>query len=342
VSTRGSSTLSAGWATADITPARTCELYGQYYQRVSRGIRDQLSVTALALEGPCNDRTLGQALFVSCDQGLTDGSLVKEVRGRLAASVADFDPSRLVISATHTHNAPSPFDPLKWWKHDPAYLSFEEYRSVLVDALTAAGSQAWKNRAPALVGIGVSFATMGHCRRPLYLDGSADMYGATNRPDFVGMEGGQDDTIGVIGTWSEAGELTGIVVNVSCPSQVMEAQYVVTADLFGEMRRRLREKLGEHLNVLCQVGAAGDQAPRDLTLPPCSGKTYWDEAGMMELGGRLAEAVAEALPRAQEARRRSFLLRHVVRQPRLPIRAVSPQEHAHAAAELAALLASPA
>jgi hypothetical protein len=337
--TRDSSTVSAGWATADITPSRTSELYGQYYQRVAEGVRDPLSVTALALEQECEDRKLGQALLISCDQAMIDRDLLETVRGRLAAAIPDFHPSRLVISATHTHNAPSAFDPLKWWKHDPAFLSFEEYREVLIDAIAAAAARSWKSRAPAKVGVGVGLATVGHCRRPLYLDGTAEMYGSTNRPDFIGMEGGQDDTIGVIGTWSEAGELTGLLVNVSCPSQVMEARYVVTADMFGEMRRRLREKLGKDLNILCQVGAAGDQAPRDLTLPHRLGPTYWDEAGMVELGGRLADAVAETVPRARSASRTSLPLRHVVRRPRLPIRTVSPQEHAHAAAQLAALAA---
>ena len=66
------------------------------------------------------------------------------------------------------------------------------------------------------------------------------MYGATDRPDFIGMEAGQDDTVGVIGVWTGKGELTGLLVNVVCPSQVMEATYVVTADMFGEMRRLLR------------------------------------------------------------------------------------------------------
>jgi hypothetical protein len=334
-----SSTLRAGWATADITPTRTSELYGQYYQRVAEGVRDPLSVTALALEQQCENRKIGQALLVSCDQAMIDRALVETVRERLAAAVTDFDPSRLVISATHTHNAPSAIDLLKWWKHDPAFLSFEEYRTVLIDAVAAAASRAWKSRAPAHLGTGAGFATIGHCRRPMYLDGTAEMYGATNRPDFVGMEGGQDDTIGVIGTWSETGELTGLLVNVSCPSQVMEARYVVTADMFGEMRRRLREKLGKDLNVLCQVGAAGDQAPRDLTLPPRTGPTYWDEAGMVELGSRLADAVTETLPRAHAARQRSIVLRHDVRLRRLPIRTVSPREHARAAAELAALVA---
>ena len=329
--------LKAGWGTADITPTRTSELFGQYYRRVAKSVRDPLSVTALAMEQACVDPAQGQAILVSCDQAMVDRMLLATVREKLGKQIPDFEASRLVISATHTHNAPAADDPLKWWQHDPTLLSMEEFRHLLLDALAAAAAQAWKSRADAHIGAASCLASVGHCRRPLYLDGSSEMYGATDRPDFIGMEGGQDDTVGLIGVWTGKGELTGLLVNVVCPSQVMEATYVVTADMFGEMRRQLRERLGKNVSVLCQVGAAGDQAPRDLTRPYRGGSTYWDEAGLVELGGRLADAVMEALPRAQAARQGGTLLRHVVCNPRLPLRTVSPHEYARAVSELAAL-----
>ena len=39
-----------GWDIQDITPAQPVELIGQYYQRISKGVRDPLSVSALAME----------------------------------------------------------------------------------------------------------------------------------------------------------------------------------------------------------------------------------------------------------------------------------------------------
>lgn len=339
MSTPTAEIVKAGWGTADITPTRTAELYGQYYQRVARSVRDPLSVTALALEQACDERAEGQAILVSCDQAMIGRALLETVRERLQKQIPDFDASRLVLNATHTHNAPAADDPLMWWQHDPKLLGMEEFRPLLIDAVTTAAVQAWKGRADSHLGASTGFASVGHCRRPMYLDGSSEMYGATDRPDFVGMESGQDDTVGVIGVWTGTGDLTGLLVNVVCPSQVMEATYVVSADMYGEMRRQLRERLGKNVSVLCQVGAAGDQAPRDLTRPHREGPTYWDDAGMVELGGRLADAVMEALPRAQTARQRGTILRHVIASPRLPIRMVSPAEYARAVSELAALAA---
>jgi len=331
--------LRVGWGTADITPRKTAELFGQYYQRVAVSVRDPLGVTAIALEEQSAGTPLGQAILVSCDQAMVDPQILAAARERLRARIPDFDASRLVISATHIHTAPAARDPLQWWRHDPSMLREEDYREVLLDGVVSAAAAAWTSRVPAAVGVAFGHASIGYCRRPHYLDGSSEMYGTTDRADFVGMEGGHDDTVGVMGAWDERGRLTGLVVNVPCPSQVMEATYVVTADMFGEMRRRVQEQLGRPLPIVAQVGAAGDQAPRDLTKPYRAGPTYWDEAGMLELGGRIAAAVAEALPRAEAARRPDAVLRHEALALQLPLRTVSLAEYARATAELAALAA---
>ncbi|MBN1834954.1 MAG: hypothetical protein JW820_03830 [Spirochaetales bacterium] len=328
--------ISAGWGFADVTPKKTMGLYGQYYQRTAAGVRDPLSVTALALEQPASGAS-GQAILISCDQVFVERPVVESLRERLRRSLPDFDPSRLIVSATHTHCGPTSSDPLQWWKANPAVLSPEEFRVTLVEGMEAAAVQAWRGRQPALVGAAAGYASVGHCRRALYLDGSAEMYGATDRPDFAGMESGEDDTVGVLAFWTMGGSLTGLLVNVVCPSQVMEATYEVTADMFGEMRRRLGERYGSHLRVLCQIGAAGDISPRDLTRPHRQGPTYWDEEGLLELGARLADAVVQALPQAEASRRDQAVFRHEVRLLNLPIRTVSAEDYARAAAELAAL-----
>jgi hypothetical protein len=339
VSAKANEGIKAGWGTGDITPRRTSELYGQYYRRVAKTVRDPISVTALALEQLSAGKGAGQAIFISFDQAMVDTGLGETVRERLGKEIPDFDPSRLILNATHTHSAPAGYDPLQWWQHDPALLSNTEFREVLVSAAVGAAVQAWKGRAAAQAGTACGLASVGHCRRPMYLDGSSEMYGSTDRPDFMGMEGSQDDTVGVIAFWNAQGKLSGLMVNVVCPSQVMESTYVVTADMYGEMRRLLRERLGKDIFVLCHVGAAGDQAPRDLTVPHRGGPTYWDEAGLVELGKRLADAVVQALPAAEAARTDSPVFRHEVARPRLPLRMVSPAEYAQAVSELAALVA---
>ena len=332
--------LKAGWGWADITPPRTTELYGQYYQRISTGVHDPLSVTALALEQDEPGGKPHQAVLVSCDQAMIErDELLLPLRERIRTALPDLDPSLLVVSATHTHCAPNSSDPLKWWTHDERYLTQAEFRGILLKGLEDAIVHAWRSRAPSSTGSAIGFASVGHCRRPMYNDGSAQMYGSTDRPDFAGMEGGEDDTVGVIGVWDAAGALTGLVVNVVCPSQVMEATRMVTADMLGEMRRLLKERYGAGINVLCHVGAAGDIAPRDLTRPWRGGPTFWDEAGMKLLGARLAETVIDAEPRAEAARQACPLFDHETFTARLPMRTVALETYARSVAEYAALTA---
>lgn len=58
--------------------------------------------------------------------------------------------------------------------------------------------------------------------------------------------------------------LTGVIVNVACPSQVVELKKLISADYIGAARRKIKERLGKNVFVLPQISAAGDQSPRDL------------------------------------------------------------------------------
>ena len=65
-------------------------------------------------------------------------------------------------------------------------------------------------------------------------------------------------------TWNESGDVTGVVCNVPCPSQVHELHHYITADFWAPTRNAIREKLGKNVYVLPMCGAAGDVAPVDL------------------------------------------------------------------------------
>jgi len=171
-------------------------------------------------------------------------------------------------------------------------------------------------------------AAVGHNRRVLYADGTAQMYGRTDRPDFSGMEGGRDDGVELLFTWDGAGELTGVVANVPCPSQVVEHLYVISADYWGEVRKQLRERLTPGLCVLPLCGAAGDQSPRDLVRLTRGEPDLWNEPGLAELGCRIADAVERALPTASADVRTEAVLRHVSEMLELPARKVTSEEAA--------------
>ena len=60
-----SDTLYIGWASADITPDHPVLLRGQFHARISEGVMDPLTVTALAIESG-RRRPSEKAILISC------------------------------------------------------------------------------------------------------------------------------------------------------------------------------------------------------------------------------------------------------------------------------------
>lgn len=315
-----------GWADADITPDGRLDLYGQYYPRPSEGIHSRLGATVLVVGAGASR----PSLLASLDTTGIPADFMEELRARLRDRIPDLDPSRVLVCATHTHNAgalsearntPKPED---WRKQISCVIAIAEYRQFVIERLSDAAVRAWESRQPAGLSPARDFAVLGHCRRALYADGSCEMYGDVSRRDFLGMEGGEDSTVQLLFTCDARKRPTGVVVNVACPSQVMEATRVISSDFMGEARRLLKRQFGPDFGVLCQVAAAGCQSPRHL--PLTRDDTFWSDRGVQILGRRLFEAVARAAGGATESWHFSGAHFHGTRKIRLPRRRVSSAE----------------
>jgi hypothetical protein len=327
-----------GWAARDITPTSPCELAGQYYRRVATDIRDRLQVTAWAVESGAPGRRGQQAVMASVDVVGIAVEVLRAVRRRVAGRVRDLDPRCIILSAIHTHNAPPIRFSLPWLKRDPSVLSDEAYSEQVIAQTVDAIEEAWRRRKPGYVSWALGQARVGHCRRAWYADGTAEMYGRTDRPDFLGMEAGEDSGVDMVFCWDGRKKPTGVVVNVPCPSQVMEATYRVTADYMGEVRRLLREQYGRGFHVLPQISAAGDQSPRDLTRNYRGAEPdLWHEDGVVELGGRVAATVVSRYKSARSTMRERVEFAHVVKALRLPVWRATPPDYRRARAMLRGL-----
>ncbi|HTO24188.1 MAG TPA: neutral/alkaline non-lysosomal ceramidase N-terminal domain-containing protein, partial [Spirochaetia bacterium] len=333
-----SGSLRIGWAEIDVTPESTIDLWGQYYHRKSRGIHSRLSATALAVES----EGAAASVLVSVDSAGFQSDFQDEVRRALRSRVSGLDAGKVVLNATHTHNAPG-VDLIKgigWLKELPDVMPIRQYRGFLADRICTAVSEAWAARRPAGVGNALGHARVGHCRRAVYYNRTAEMYGLTDRDDFAGMEGGEDSGVDLLFTFDPAGKPVGVILNLACPSQVMESTYLVSSDFMGETRRRLKERFGADFRVLAQIGAAGCQSPRDLARGYRGAEPdFWHEDGVTEIGRRLLAAVEEALPRAAARIDYSPAVRHTATTVSLPRRRASEQDRAAAQRELAALTA---
>lgn len=334
--------LAIGWAAVDITPERPAALCGQFGIRISTGIHDRLSATALAIEARDEGGVVDQAVIVSADLvGIRKRNLerIREFARPLAPGL---DPTKIVVATTHTHTAPVLVDARE--ESDPydIFAAFayrlpaegvtgpEEYAELFARRVAEAVGEAWRGRKPGGVSWALSYAVVGHNRRARYLDGRAVMYGAADAPDFDAFESTFDPGIEILFTWDEAGGLTGVAVNVACPSQEVEGESFISADFWHDARGELRRRWGERLHVLPLCGAAGDQSPHLLFRKAAEATLRRRKGGLApreEIGRRIAEAVASAYDLAKSDVRAEVPFAHAVERVELPVRKVTPEEY---------------
>lgn len=260
------SPLLIGWAQTDITPPRSVMLRGQFHVRISEGVLDPLTATALVLETASG----GVTVLVSCDLILISDELRDGVRAALAGRIPGLDPARVCLNATHTHTGPE-LAPMDGVPGIPPELSDrldvmapQQYVELAVERIVDAVVDAWTNRQPSGISWGLTQAVVSHNRRWTSYAGVATMYGNVNTPEFHHVEGWEDHSLGILCTWSADKELTGLVVNVPCPAQVSEQDYRISADFWHETRDLLRRRLGADLHVLAQCSPAGDLSPHHI------------------------------------------------------------------------------
>ncbi len=326
--------LLAGWAEADITPdGAMVELSGQYYQRLSQGIHSRLKTVVLAL---AQSETC--AILASLDGVGVPEDFLARLENAVGRRFPELAAAKLILNATHTHCAPDLSGRLTWWESSPQAITCEEYRNIVEEKLLGAIGQAWKDRRPCGVASVLDFARLGHCRRAVYAGGTAEMYGRTDRHDFMGMESGEDSGVDLLFFFDERKNPAGVIVNVACPSQVMEATYLVSSDFMGALREKLKVEYGPQFMTICQVSAAGCQSPRDLVRSYRGEPDFWHVNGVEVLSDRLLQAVKRAYPRAAASVEVQPVFLHGVLPLSLPKRKVSPSEWLAAQKNLEQLL----
>lgn len=312
--------LRIGWAAEDITPDGPVSLYGQYYERISEYVQSRLTVTACAMEKIMDDGGSEQAVLVSMDVIYTLKEMQDAVRMRLQGKIPDLNLNKVFLNATHTHSAPYP-------------EVNSAFGALLLKGICAAIVSAWNNRKPAAVSTAFDYAVIGHNRRITYADGTAEMYGDSNREDFLAVEGPTDPGIDFLFTWDLNKNITGIFINISCPAQVTESKYYVSADFWSEVRKNTAKRFGDQVFILPQCSAAGDIAPRDLITRYRAGEAdMWDVPGIVEIGKRVDRVIENVYPAAKENIISDIIFRHQVKNIQIPTRVISEAEYKKALA----------
>jgi hypothetical protein len=270
-------TLSIGWASENITPDKPVLIHGQFHARISEGIMDPVMATALALESVRNG-TSGKVILISCDLVFISRDLLEAVRSRIHKSFPEIAPDEIIVNGTHTHTGPA-FAASREVINEfaPGFSStsdiksicgiqldameFAECRDFLAGKIASAAGKAWKSRRHGGISYGLGQAVVGHNRLASYNSGKSVMYGKTDVADFSNIEGYEDHSVNLLYTWDINRNLTGVVINVACPSQVSESAFRISADYWHDTRVEVRKRFGEDVFILPQCSAAGDQSP---------------------------------------------------------------------------------
>ena len=325
--------LLVGTASADITPTGPVALRGSFSLRVTRKIDTPLVANVIALESPQSAGSGDVAIMVSCDVVAICDSALRLVREEVRKCLPDLDARKVFLCATHTHSAPV-LDPSLFVLPEKGVTPIEEYRAFFVRQIASAVKEAWNRRKPGSVTWGLSDAVVAHGRRVAFADGSAQMFGRTNVPEFSHIEGYTDHDVNTLFFWDASGKLIGIVINVSCPAQKVGGRLAVNADFWHPVREALRKQHGQGVCVLAWTGAAGDQCPRPLYHQAADARMARLRGldGVREYARRIVRAVNEAYEVVQNDRHADVVLRHEVATVPLPMRPVTEAEYHEAKA----------
>ena len=286
---------------------------------------------------------LDQAILVSCDLVAIRDGILEKVREKVKPRLPDFDVKKLILSATHTHNAPVTLEG-RYTLPAQGNMKPAEYTEFMTTKVSEAIVESWKNRRVGKAGWGQGWAVVAQNRRAVYADGTAQMYGATNKPDFRGLEGYEDHSLDVLFFGDQKDQLFATAVNVPCPAQEAEGGLSILADFWHPAREGLRKGYGKDLLVLGWTGAGGDQSPHLMFRKPAEERMrkLRGLTRLEEVARRIVDGWTDAYEVARKDMRQDVVLRHCVREIELPRRKVTEAEVAEARKEAAKYAGNPA
>ncbi len=359
--------FSAGWSEKSIVPDRPVYLVGQFYERISEYVETDISATALAVESGSE-----QMIAISVDLVSISDELIALSRKKFKELGGEIDPMKIIIGAVHTHTSmgygsakTNTKDILNEFlpegkkytsivkKRDDIFSGMEALE-FLADKIARAAKEAWDNRKEAKYANAFGRAVVGHCRRVVYDDGSAKMWGDSNHANFREVEGGNDSGIELIYFFDANEKLTGVMANIACPAQVLEHHSFIAADYWGEVKKNLRAKYGDEIFLIAFAGAAGDQCPRDLvrwvdpeqpvndphivrenTILRKADPSMFDLKGCKLIGKRVANEIINVFEELEPEEIKSEpVFKHKVLKIDLPLRKATIKEYEEAVREI--------
>ena len=369
--TKKGNALKIGWASTDISTTEPVLIQGQFHARISKGIHDPITATALWI-----DNGKESVCFVSADLTGAGGGLLEEITSAVKKRNAAIPAGSLLFNVTHTHAAPviskvTSVVPLSEHKGNlfrtPSSLKVTKsaiYRAFLTEKIAGMICKAWENRKEGGFAYGYGYAPVGYNRRSVYKDdvskrkgvkqdslhgvhGHAKLYGSTQDDMFYGFEGGADPKVNFLFTFDKDKNLTGSIINIGCPSQNSSRLEKLSADYWHETREMIRKKYG-NIFILPQCSAAGDTAPVLLLGKGARNRRYLlkygrnreyiqDELARIQAAEKISSAFDEVYSWAKNEIFFQADVQHERKTVELPRREVTKADYESAVKELEAL-----
>lgn len=289
--------MKIGFGQADITPkGGKVYLIGQFGERITDQVNDPLYAVAMLIESE-NARTL----WVTADSLWICEGASKLAYKYACEVIPGLKEEEFVLSATHIHTGPSmsndTYCALTGDRSEPqGAMSAAENNLQFAAAIQKAVQNAVGNLTEARVDFALSRVQTGVQRRVVYKDGTAAMYGALNRDDFLKMEGRDGGPSQLLYVYNMKEELIGVVANVPCTAQCDEHASYMTADYWGVVREKISAQWGENVKVLPLCRAVGDQSPHQMVdaLPAWrTSRRYHGRQAAIDMGEKVAALIIE-------------------------------------------------
>lgn len=238
------SLVKMGVSQVNITPPAPTVMSG-YAARTtpSTGVHDSLYATALYFSGEKI-----KAMIITVDLIGFTSAFTDELKLDLSKA-SGVSPENIMITATHTHGAPSPRSTDSDATNTvPAYVKF------LREKLIAMTSAATKNPVPVKMGINKGECSMNINRRALAANGSI----------FLGRnpEGPCDHDVVVARFEDMNNKPVAVIVNWPCHGTVSgQDNTLITGDWPGAAARHIKSNIGNDVVVAVTAGASGDINP---------------------------------------------------------------------------------
>jgi len=252
--------LQAGAIQVCITPPIGVELagYGPRLGRYSRDLHDDLTAQALVL-----DDGHSRYALITCDLIALSPALVRQVRREVARRTR-IPPEHVMISASHSHTAPTTQAFRDWGAPDRAYV-----RSI-GRIMAGAAAAAEQRLQPAHLSVA-------------HTEHNELAWNRTGK-DLL------DTTVEVVQLTADSGQPLALLVHYACHPVMLGPKPVISADYPGALRRMLGAQFPGAV-VLFANGACGD-------IDPLSNRAVWGKATFEDVdqaGAGLAAAVVRAL-----------------------------------------------